>query len=194
MGIKGLASVFRIAQSIQGDVEDAGLSILRRVTKLQIETELDRYDRFITHDSLRSSTRTLFAGSHFARSVEEALKCLNNAVKEKSRLKDLDGDALMRTAFSPANPVLRLNQLKTKSEKDEQRGYMDLYAGVMGGVRNPRAHEHLLQDTSEDALELLGIANHLMRKLEKSTRVRRQRTRQNNQTRPTALYSFDMDD
>ena len=46
---------------------------------------------------------------------------------------------------------------------------MDIFAGVMGGIRNPRAHEHEIVDDPEAALEMLIIANHLMRKLEHST-------------------------
>ena len=67
-------------------------------------------------------------------------------------------------------PRLCLNDLKTRSEKDEQRGYMDLYAGAMTGIRNPRAHEYQLVDQPETAVELLALANHLMRKLETAKR------------------------
>ena len=55
--------------------------------------------------------------------------------------------------------------------KDEQRGYMDIFAGSMTGIRNPRAHEHDLADEPEVALELLVLANHLMRKLDAATRI-----------------------
>ena len=72
----------------------------------------------------------------------------------------------MRKAFSAQSPIIQLNKLKSESEKNEQRGYMDIYAGVMSGIRNPRAHEHKLQDKPEEALELLVLANHLMRRLE----------------------------
>ena len=71
----------------------------------------------------------------------------------------------MRTAFSTNSPVLKLNAWESQSEIDEQWGYMDIFAGSMTGIRNPRAHDHQLTDTSEEALELLVLANHLMRKL-----------------------------
>ena len=47
---------------------------------------------------------------------------------------------------------------------------MDLFAGSMTGVRNPRAHEYKLTDEPEVALELLILANHLMRKLQAATK------------------------
>ena len=71
----------------------------------------------------------------------------------------------MRRTFSANKPKLRFSDLKTTSESDEQRGYMELYAGAMTGIRNPRAHEHDLEDDPRVALELLTFANHLMRKL-----------------------------
>ena len=133
---------------------------------------LDRYDENVTFDSLRTASRNLFANGHYARAVEEAFKCLNNTVKDRSGLQSLDGDSLMRRAFSADSPTLKLNGLRSRSEKDEQRGYMDMYAGAMSGIRNPRAHEHELQDPPAVALELLAIANHLMRKLYSARRAR----------------------
>lgn len=75
----------------------------------------------------------------------------------------------MREAFSANSPTLKLNKFVSASEKDEQRGYMDIFAGTMIGIRNPRAHEHELDDEPEVALEILVLANHLMRKLNNST-------------------------
>ena len=76
----------------------------------------------------------------------------------------------MRTAFSAKSPILLLNSFLSQSDRNEQLGYMDLYAGAMTGVRNPRAHEHDMEDDPQVALELLVIANHLMRKLNGSTK------------------------
>ncbi len=76
----------------------------------------------------------------------------------------------MRTAFSANDPVLGLNNLSSRSEKDEQRGYMDIFAGAMTGIRNPRAHDHELNDDPKVALDLLVLANHLMDKLNVATK------------------------
>jgi len=94
---------------------------------------------------------------------------LNKAVKDKSGTA-LDGADLMRTVFSANSPVLKLNAFQSQSDKNEQLGYMKIFAGSMTGIRNPRAHQHDLMDDPEVALELLGLANHLMRKLDAATK------------------------
>lgn len=124
--------------------------------------DLVLYDALITDGTLRETTRQLFINGHFALAVEEAFKCVNNTVKERSRLTN-DGADLMRIAFSPRNPALRLNELKTESQRNQQQGYMDIFAGCMVGIRNPRAHEHRYLDEPRIALEMLSLANHLLR-------------------------------
>ena len=83
----------------------------------------------------------------------------------------------MRNAFSPNSPVLGLNRLTTVSERDEQRGYMEIYAGSMIGIRNPRAHDHEFDDDPRTALTLLILSNHLMEKLDSTTRLVRKKAK-----------------
>ena len=74
----------------------------------------------------------------------------------------------MNLAFSPTKPILKLNDCKTVSEKDEQTGFMQIFSGCMTGIRNPRAHEADWEDTKEHALELLVFANYLMERAQMS--------------------------
>ena len=131
---------------------------------------LQLFDSLVTDLSLRRTCRKLFADGHYAVAVERAFICLNKMVRVKSELDTQDGAGLMRTAFSANSPILYLNAFQSESEKNEQLGYMDIYAGAMTGIRNPRSHEHDIEDDPQVALELLVIANHLMRKLNGSTR------------------------
>ena len=160
---------FAIAANVQREIDAIGLG--RPRSELGSADErglLDKFDDVVTADDLRSVSRQLFRDGHYAQAVTQSLICLNNAVKEKSELPDEDGANLMRKAFSVNSPVLRINDNGTTSEKDEQRGYMEIFAGVMTGIRNPRAHEHELVDDPDRALELLSLANHLFRKLDEA--------------------------
>ena len=160
-----------IAKAIQTEVDGAGLG--KSPSQLDdgdfpVRSLVSQFDEIVTSEDLANASRQLFIDGHYTNAVEDAYKCLNNAVKEKSGL-SADGDGLMTQAFSANSPVLHLNSLQSQSEQNEQRGYMQIFAGVMAGIRNPRAHEHEIVDDPEVALEMLVIANHLMRKLEGST-------------------------
>lgn len=113
---------------------------------------------------------SLFDSQHYAKAVEEGFKFLNNLVKARVSSSD-DGASLMRHVFSANNPVLKLNKLASRSEKDEQQGYMDVLAGCMTGIRNPRAHEHEWTDTRATALQLLTWANHLVERVRLAERA-----------------------
>jgi len=133
------------------------------------------YDVLVTHDGLREVSRQLFVDGHYARAVEEAYKFFNNEVKRRAGSKK-DGPDLMHHVFNEDRPIMKLNALRSTSERDEQAGYRFIFAGAMAGVRNPRAHEHDLRDQPEAALELLVMANHLLRAVGKAKRARRRRT------------------
>ncbi|CEP69109.1 Conserved hypothetical protein CHP02391 [Moorella glycerini] len=154
------------AAAVQSLVDELGL-------RLKPEADVTSlYDNLITDETLREATRQVFLDGHFALAVEEAYKCLNNVVKHKSGF-TTDGAKLMNAVFSPEKPRLKINELKTQSQKDQQQGYMQILAGCMVGIRNPRAHEHRYMDEPFIALEMLVWANHLIRIVKTSKRTRR---------------------
>ena len=134
------------------------------------EPWINLFDSMVTDEGLRQVCRSLFVDGYYDIAVERAYVYVNNMVQARAGLTDKNGADLMRTAFSANSPVLKLNAFQTESEKTEQRGYMDLFAGSMTGIRNPIAHEHELVDDPVVALEQLVWANHLMRKLESATK------------------------
>lgn len=153
------------ARHLQQAARDLGLISSRGAVSVHVS----EFDALVTDKDLRAASSKLFRDAHYARAVEEAYKCLNNVVKNRCR-STADGADLMRTALSPKKPLLKLNKLLTESQKNEQLGYMDILAGCMTGIRNPRAHEHRLVDSKERALQLLGWANHLMERVKSARR------------------------
>ena len=154
----------RVAKA-QREANRVGLGPISIASADETDGSLKLFDRIVTSEPVRRASRQLFVDGHYARSVEEAFKCLNNAVKRKSGLGARDGADLMRATFSSSAPALKITPLQSQSEKDEHNGYRDIFAGSMIGIRNPRVHEHELVDGPEMAMELLVLANHLMRKL-----------------------------
>jgi uncharacterized protein (TIGR02391 family) len=151
--------ILNIASSLQTQVNLLNLGISQNI---DIKSRVIIYDKIITDHQLKDVTRELFSQKHYALAVEEAYKLINNLVKSRSQYYAIDGADLMRTVFSASNPILKLNRMLTTSQKDQQRGYMDIFAGCMTGIRNPRAHEHRYLDQPDRALEMLSLANHLI--------------------------------
>ena len=111
----------------------------------------------------------LFKNGHYANAVEDGCKTLDALVKIKGGRHDLSGTDLMQTVFSPKNPILSFNDLKTETDNSEQQGMMFLYSGAMLAFRNPRAHG-ILSDDPVVALEIIGFVNFLARALDRAKR------------------------
>ena len=75
----------------------------------------------------------LFRDGHYKAAALEAYICVIDAVKRKSKLAE-EGDALMNSAFGSDRraPVIAFNSLNSDAEKDEQKGIMFLFKGVVG--------------------------------------------------------------
>lgn len=117
------------------------------------------------HRMVISSSKKLFINKHFSQAIFEACKLLNKRVQELTGL-SLDGKQLMLTVFSINNPKLKLNSLQSQSDRDEQEGFMHIFAGLMQGVRNPKGHEVINLTDPYRALEYLGFISLLFRRLD----------------------------
>jgi uncharacterized protein (TIGR02391 family) len=128
----------------------------------------DTYELSSLHPRIREVSEQLFIDGHYGSAIFEAYKTVNNVVKEKSGMKDLDGEGLMSTVFSLKNPILRLNDLQETSDRDEQRGFMFLFMGAWTGIRNPKGHDVVNQKDPIRTLEYLAFASLLVRRAEES--------------------------
>ena len=143
-------------------------SVVDTVSTEESQLALIKYDMLVTEDGLHQACRSLFRSEHYAEAVRMAFTYLDNMVREKSGHAEKDGADLMRFVFSADKPLLKLNDLETRSDRNEQQGYMQMLAGAMTAIRNPRSHEYDLTDRPEEALEKLVMANHFIRVLNKA--------------------------
>lgn len=130
-------------------------------------TNLDNYD---FHPKIKKVSDELFKDGHFAQAVEEAFKKVIKEVKiiyQENANEILDGDRLMNKAFGCTNqtPIIRFNNLEDDADKDEQTGIMNLFKGMVG-IRNRKAHDNVILDDSNRAIEYLGLSSLLIRSLE----------------------------
>lgn len=123
------------------------------------------FDKTKFHPEIIKASESLFKSHHYAQAIFEAFKAVNNFVKEKTGL-SLDGKDLMAKVFREDDPIIKLNELKTRSERDEEEGFKFLFMGAMVGIRNPKAHDNVLQTDPYRTLEYLSFASLLMKRAE----------------------------
>jgi uncharacterized protein (TIGR02391 family) len=121
------------------------------------------------HPEIERVSGKLLRDGHFKQAASEAFIRVINEVKARSSLAK-DGDQLMNHAFGcdDRQPVLAFNSLSTDAERDEQRGIMYLFKGIVG-LRNAKAHSNTLFNDPSRAHEYLALARLLMRLLEIAT-------------------------
>lgn len=119
------------------------------------------------HPLVVEAAEQLFGGNHRAAAIFEAMKAVNNRVKAMTGLPD-DGSRLMSAAFKDDDPSLALADLSTQTGRNIQAGYRFLFMGAVQAIRNPSAHEPFGKLDDDEAFELLGLASHLMRKLDQA--------------------------
>ena len=136
-----------------------------------IETFLKKYD---LHSRVKSVSARLFANTHYKEAIQASLVEVINRVKEVAGYpkdnadRDLDGDKLMNRAFGCDGnklPLIKLNELKDSIDKAEQRGFMNLFKGIVG-IRDKKAHLNFIQHNPYRTMEYLVLASLLMRLLE----------------------------
>jgi uncharacterized protein (TIGR02391 family) len=141
--------------------------VLPEIRRLMAHTEIDaapsptEWFWQLVHPRIKALAKPRFEAGFFGDAVETSFKEINDAVKliVKERTgNELDGSGLMTTAFSPGRPIIQLNALATESDRNMQQGYMQIFAGAMTGIRNPKAHGNLNPD-SRRALHLIGLAS-----------------------------------
>lgn len=118
------------------------------------------------HPEVKKVSKGLFDDGHYSQAILEAYKAVVNAVKDVSGVKNRDGKPLMEFVFSINNPVIKLNNLQSQSEIDEQTGMMLLFSGAALGIRNPKAHDYVVQKDPIRTLEYLNFASLLLKRLD----------------------------
>ena len=133
---------------------------------LELQTPLQLFDALSLHPSIVEVSRSLFASSHYAQAIFEAYKCVVNEVRRVSGLLDTDGKDLMAGAFNEREPKIRLNSMATMSDRAEQEGFRFIFMGAVVGIRNPKAHDAIVQNDPYKTLEYLGLASLLLKRID----------------------------
>jgi uncharacterized protein (TIGR02391 family) len=125
---------------------------------------------FLIHPSLIAEAMPRFNVGHYADAVEAALKVVSQEIRDRTGL-TVDGAALMRQAFSLKNPYLVFDDPTPATRDAMQQGYMEIFAGTMMGVRNPKAH-CIVRIDRRRCIHFLFLASLLADKVEEARAAR----------------------
>jgi uncharacterized protein (TIGR02391 family) len=114
------------------------------------------------HPRVREIASKYFETGHFRATILDTYIALDNEVQNKSGL-DKTGMALMDHAFTPNKPLLKISD-----SLDERQGFLFLFKGAMGAIRNPKAHRVGKQIDPQRTLEWLSFASVLFRIVDES--------------------------
>ena len=155
-----------LVSSPDGNGSNGWRVLSRRAQKMETEKDFADYQiarllpKEILHPKIADVVWGAFIRGEFDGAAFHAMKAVEVSVRSAAGLGDeLVGVALMRKAFSPENGPLT----DMESEKGERQGRMDFFAGAIGSYKNPHSHRDVNLDDPKEALEIVYLANHLLR-------------------------------
>lgn len=119
------------------------------------------------HPMIQKAAKQLYLDGHYANAAEDAYIEINDRAKKlfaivKPGCKVPDGEAVMTTLFSANNPQISFCDQSTETGYNKQKGYMQMLAGAMSALRNPKAHSNDEKLSAEESYRRLATASMLM--------------------------------
>ncbi len=122
----------------------------------------------LIHPTIRMVAEPRFDAHQFADAVFAASTEVTARVRAQVKSaagEELDGFKLMTRAFSGDSPLISLANLGDQSGRDEQQGYLHIFAGTVLAIRNPKAHK-VIEISGVRAIHHLFLTSLLMEKLD----------------------------
>jgi len=151
-----------------------GYFITRRGQKLIDRNACEAYrrasmlPRSLLHPRIESRVYPSFLRGAYDTAVFEALREVEVAVREAAGFgPEKYGESMMREAFNPTNGPLA----DRAALKSEQEALANLFAGAIGIYKNSSSHRTGTVQDPAIAVEVIVVANHLLRLVEERKQV-----------------------
>ncbi|MGH7239357.1 MAG: TIGR02391 family protein [Candidatus Saccharimonadales bacterium] len=149
----------------------------RRARAMESEAEFSNYKiarllpKEILHRKIAVVVWGNFMRGEFDGAAFHAMKAVEVSVRTAAGLgNELVGQALMHKAFAPQDGPLT----DMAAESSERQGRSDFFAGTIASYKNPHSHRDVNLDDRQEALEIIYLANHLLRIVDARAKARRQ--------------------
>ncbi|WP_063799724.1 TIGR02391 family protein [Bradyrhizobium jicamae] len=138
----------------------------RRAEKMQSQEEIREFSRSrkiqkdTLHPRIADTVWSAFMRGEYDVAVFQAMKAVEVSVRQAGNFGAGDlGVDLMRKAFHEDNGPLT----DKETEKSERQARSALFAGAIGSYKNPHSHREVDLRIPEEAMEIVMLANHLLR-------------------------------
>ncbi|ANL68576.1 hypothetical protein AMC82_PC00012 (plasmid) [Rhizobium phaseoli] len=147
-GVNGFSVLSRRAKAFENEAAFAQQKVARLLPKE------------ILHQRFADRVWSSFIRGEYDAAVFQAMKAVEVYVREAAGAgNEQIGVRLMRDAFKPEGGVLT----DQKTEAGERTARMELFAGAIGSYKNPNSHRDVDMDDPTEAVEIIMLANHLMK-------------------------------
>lgn len=167
LGFSPATDLWRV-NSLSPDVNGKLVFVLdQHVTRSETrEPKIRRLALESLHPRIVEVASDLFTDEHYSQAILEAVKVVEQRVKEQSGLTNDYGVSLMSKAFRKGSGSIVVAHESGKSGDDEQEGFMHLFMGAAQAIKNPKSHETVKLKDPERAIEYLAFLSLLMRRLD----------------------------
>ncbi len=138
----------------------------RRAERFQDERDFSQYlatrylRKELLHPKIAASVWSAFLRGEFDVAVFQAMKAVETSVREAAGYSESDyGLDMVRRAFHPEKGPLT----SSTAPKAEREALMALFAGAIGSYKNPHSHRDVELSDPVEAMEVVMLANHLLR-------------------------------